>query len=612
MKKIRIPNRIFFQQARNALIIGTILVAFSSAIQISSRLSDEQKKIASGITLLLEAEELSAAQAAYNIDEELSKICVKRFLQAPFIYKATIEDDFGSVIASSSSERARVPALFGRLASFIKIDDLYSRPLFFGKGKMKVGVIRIYVDKTEIVGSLLEDLWGTFTDRFFTMVVLFAILLLVFYLTITKPIVGVANALSSLEESELEGIQILVPSKHVNNELGLLINTVNGLLLRIMERTEELRRSETEKTLILDNAGDLIAYHDTNHNIQWVNKAYLEFTGLSLAEIKGKKCYHAWGLDRICSGCPVMRSVVTDKPERYELSPENQPFWPEDHGSWSVSAAPVKDASGNIIGAIEISHDITEQKKMEEELAKYRLHLEGLVRERTRQLEEANKELDAFSYSVSHDLKAPLRALNGFSKIIIEDYAEQLDAQGRHALDLICANAKKMEQLINDLLEFAHVSRQEIKLSRVDMKGLAKSVFDDLKATIQEGRDVRLEVKEIPCAYADLSMMRQVFTNLFSNAIKFSRNKQSALIEVGSVTAGKEEVYYLKDNGVGFDMKYVDKIFGVFQRLHAESEFEGTGVGLAIVQRAIIKQGGRVWAEGKVNEGATFYFSLPK
>jgi light-regulated signal transduction histidine kinase (bacteriophytochrome) len=236
--------------------------------------------------------------------------------------------------------------------------------------------------------------------------------------------------------------------------------------------------------------------------------------------------------------------------------------------------------------------------------------LERRVVDRTTQLEAANQELEAFSYSVSHDLRAPLRAIDGFARILGEDYTARLGDEGQRVLGVICGEAKRMGQLIDDLLAFSRMSRQEAKSVPIDLTALAQAVFDEhaLKAP---GRQIRLKVQPLLTARGDCAMMRQVLTNLLSNALKYTRSRPVAEIEIGGRVEGAENLFYVKDNGVGFDMKYAGKLFGVFQRLHTEEEFEGTGVGLALVQRVIRRHGGRVWAEAKLNDGATFYFTLP-
>ncbi|MGA8476819.1 MAG: ATP-binding protein [Chthoniobacterales bacterium] len=257
-----------------------------------------------------------------------------------------------------------------------------------------------------------------------------------------------------------------------------------------------------------------------------------------------------------------------------------------------------------------LAKDITEQLHAEAQVCQLNEELEERVSVRTAELTAANKELEAFSYSVSHDLRAPLRAIIGYSQFVLEDYAVRLDAEGQRLLGVIAAEALRMSQLIDDLLTFSGLGRQRVQMTDVDMTALALSAFQSLIAT-HLPKAPQLNIKTLPPARGDSAMLRQVFVNLLDNAIKFSRVRKDATIEIGGSCDQDQNVYYVKDNGVGFDEKYIAKLFGVFQRLHAEEEFAGTGVGLALVQRIILRHGGKVWAESEPGEGATFYFAIP-
>jgi len=256
-----------------------------------------------------------------------------------------------------------------------------------------------------------------------------------------------------------------------------------------------------------------------------------------------------------------------------------------------------------------VFNDITGRRRIEDEVRALNADLERQAR-RIASLEAANKELESFSYSVSHDLRAPLGVIDGFSRIIEQDYAGRLDAEGRRLLGVIRDNSGKMAQLIDDLLEYSLLGAKLPSSAELDMKSLFVEALDGLRASGRRLDGVVL--KPLPPARGEAALVKQAVTNLLANAIKFCGKHEHPTIEVSGRENGTQCVYCVKDNGAGFDMKYYGKLFGVFQRLHREVEFEGTGVGLAIVQRVVARHGGRVWAEGKVGEGAAFYFSLPK
>lgn len=294
----------------------------------------------------------------------------------------------------------------------------------------------------------------------------------------------------------------------------------------------------------------------------------------------------------------IVRVLRTDSLASIEYS------LPMPHGEQSYEARLLPYHKKQIIVIV---RDITQRKKAAEEIKK----LNEDLKRRTIELEAANKELEAFSYSVTHDLRTPLLLIDGFSRKLLQKYSDQLDPDGQHLLNVIRANTQHMWQLIDDLLTFSHIGHKEMETSMINMEELVRTVMEELKP-VASGRTLQWRIATLPPARGDRAMIRQVLMNLLSNAIKFTKPREETVIEVSGKAETGHNIYYVKDNGVGFDTKLTSKLFDVFQRLHSSDEFEGTGVGLAIVQRIIYRHGGLVWAEGKVNEGATFYFTLPR
>jgi len=302
----------------------------------------------------------------------------------------------------------------------------------------------------------------------------------------------------------------------------------------------------------------------------------------------------------------VQEAITLGKPYDLELefvTAKGNPKWVRTIGF------PLRQG-GRVVRVHGTIQDITERKRAEDQIRQFNLELEERVRQRTAQLEAANQELEAFSYSVSHDLRAPLRAIDGFAGILVEDHGGRLDPEGRRVVQVIRQEATRMGKLIDDLLTFSRVSRGQMRSERIEMTSLAKAVFAE-HAALAPNRRIHLRLDALLPAFGAPSLVRQVLANLVSNAIKYTQPKPEAEIELGSRSEDSQNVYWVKDNGVGFDPKYVAKLFGIFQRLHSSEEFEGTGVGLALVKRIVHRHGGRVWAEGKLNEGSTFYFTLP-
>src|SRR5712664_3860001 len=264
----------------------------------------------------------------------------------------------------------------------------------------------------------------------------------------------------------------------------------------------------------------------------------------------------------------------------------------------SMTISPTRGETGKITGASSITSDNTERKQAQQ-----------LLIQRTAELEAANKELETFTYSVSHDLRAPLRHIDGFSKILLEDFGPQMNPEAKEYLQRIHKTAQYMGRLVDDLLHLARVGREELIMQITRLDALVEEAIVDLRTEAQD-RQIDWHVGPLPFVGCDPVLIKQVFANLLSNALKFTRPRERAVIEVGQMTMDGQPVIFVRDNGIGFDMTYADKMFGVFQRLHRQEDFQGTGVGLAIVERIIHKHAGRVWAEAEVEKGATFYFTL--
>ena len=339
-----------------------------------------------------------------------------------------------------------------------------------------------------------------------------------------------------------------------------------------------------------------------------VNEALCRIIGFTKDELLGVGPPHPyWAEESVTSIEAAFHRTMQGDVGEYELM-----FKRKNGGRFPVIVAPspLRDSEGNIVSYTATVKDITERKQAEAKINRLNEILEQRVVERTAKLQSAINELEGFSYSASHEIRTPLRALNGYASLLIEDYSSVLDAEGNRMLNIIVDSANKMGHLIDDLLSFTRFNRQEIVCSDTDMFQMAKWAFGEL-TTETEREQIDFRIQQLPDAYTDLDMMQQVWLNLIGNAIKFTSRKTERVIEIGAETGTESTVYFVKDNGMGFDNASVDKLFEVFRRLPGAADFEGTGIGLAIVKRVLQNHKGRVWAEGKTGIGATFYFEVP-
>ncbi len=388
----------------------------------------------------------------------------------------------------------------------------------------------------------------------------------------------------------------------------------------LVQSREKLQSALAYQESIISNMGEGLYTVDCEGLVTAVNEAAERLFGWTREELLGRKMHDVTHYVRPdgtpfpaeeCAGLRVLHEGVA------VVNREDQ-FIRKDGTLFDVvySSSPLW-ANGRIAGLVVVFRDVSDKKKADEALRERDRALtmanEDLSRQ-TAALTEANKELEQFSYSISHDLRAPLRTIDAFTRIVLEEHGAQLDVEAARCLTIVRKAAGQAGELIDDLLEFSKLSRQSMRLESVAIANLAREVAEDLRI-MQQSRKIDFMVGDLPHAHGDRRLLKIVWTNLIGNAVKYTQYREETKIEVGWIPdeAGDDRaVYYVKDNGVGFDMRYVGKLFGVFQRLHRKEEFEGTGVGLAIVQRVIHRHGGRVWAEGKVDGGATIYFSLRK
>lgn len=368
-----------------------------------------------------------------------------------------------------------------------------------------------------------------------------------------------------------------------------------------------LRKSEANLQTIMNTTGIVYVLVDDKKRIVSFNKAAQDFLARELnttANI-GDNLSIFFRKEWVHEADKISSDVLAGKSISYEtayIQPDGTCNY------YHVNLAPI-GAESDHAGLLLAKTDITEIKKAENEIRSLNETLEAKVEERTSELKEANRELEAFSYTVSHDLQAPLRVIKGYGNMLLETQAAKLDGEGTQLLHVINDNAKQMSQLINDLLRFSKLGKSPINLTGVNMKKVVDSVVDEIRLA-NYGSKVKIRIGELPITNCDEALIRQVWANLISNAVKYSAKTTQPIVEIGAEQRDEAKVYYVKDNGTGFDMQYANKLFKVFSRLHSSADFDGTGIGLATVERIITKHGGKIWANSQPNEGASFYFTL--
>lgn len=411
-------------------------------------------------------------------------------------------------------------------------------------------------------------------------------------------------------ESEIESL--LVSDKATRADMAVALQMLRQTETSLRQQMSE--RQQTEEKLrhlaaIVESSDDAIIGKTLDERILSWNRAAERIYGYTAAEIVGRPVSTIVPPDLLGELAGIMDRVKRgERVEHFETT-RRRKDGETIHVALTVS--PIRDENGKIVAASTIARDITGRKRAEEEIRTLNKELEQRVAQRTSQLELANRELETFAYSVSHDLRAPLRSIEGFSRILLEDHADRLDEEGRKHLNVVCNASRRMSQLIDDILQLSRITRSPLRRSPVDLGALAAAVAEEFRK-IEPERAVEFFIGPECVVSADGNLMRIVLENLIGNAWKFTGKTPEAKIWFGTEIREGTPVYFVKDNGVGFDMKYADKLFGAFQRLHTSAEFPGTGIGLASVQRIVHRHGGKVWIEGKPNGGACVYFTIPQ
>jgi len=423
---------------------------------------------------------------------------------------------------------------------------------------------------------------------------------------ISQPLLSLAETAKTISTRRDYSVRAI---KFSEDEVGALTDAFNHMLTQLQERDAALRQNEERFRQLANAVPALVWTCDATGAAVYFNEPWYEFTGRMPADSLGLKWTQVLHPKDSENAVRLWHAAVQEG-RVYEAEARFRRF--DGEYRWFLSRAhPTRDLQGNIVTWFGTSTDIEEKKRAEEKISQMNVSLEQRVQERTAQLEASNRELEAFSYSVAHDLRAPLRSIDGFNQAVLEDYGQQLPPDAKQLFQRARQASQRMSQLIDDLLNLSRVARSEMRHQRINLTDIATGIAAELQK-IEPERKVNLRIQPGLTATGDDRLLRLVLENLIGNAFKFTRKKPVAEIEFGSVQQNGERVLFVRDNGAGFKMDYAGKLFGPFQRLHAVTEYPGTGIGLATVYRILLRHNGRIWAEAEEGKGATFYFTLPQ
>ncbi|HEX4986751.1 MAG TPA: ATP-binding protein [Burkholderiales bacterium] len=626
------PSRFGFRSVRSKLFAGVLLTSLSALL-------------VAGVALLIVDLRGNHANQADDLGTQAEIIGRASAAALQFDDSKLAADNLGLLKAKPKIEAGAIyNARGGLFASYVKPDAAGELPALPATDGLQVSgetmeVYRRVIENGEILGTVYLRAHYDFYERLWrylgivlgvSVLALAVSVLMSFWLqaTVTRPILDVTGVARRVVEDRDFTLRA---KKTTGDEIGFLVDAFNDMLAEISRQTAALEasnrelanqiaeRSETERALreserrnrTLVNASSSVVW-TTDRNLAFAaaQPAWQAYTGQGDEDSRGTGWRRAFDA--------ADRSVLAGD---WKVAQENKATFECELKLWhasssayrivSLRAAPILDAQNEIVEWIGTVTDIHDRRQAEAEIARLNADLELRVARRTEELEATNRELESFSYSVSHDLRAPLRAIDGYSRMVEEDYGGRFDEEGRRMLKVVREEAVRMGRLIDDLLSFSKMSRKAMETTEnVNMTALAKDVAQTLMRDREES-GVRLDIWPLPSVRGDVALLRQVWINLLSNALKYSSTKPRPEILVTGETTDGVAVFRVQDNGVGFDMKYANKLFGVFQRLHKAEDFEGTGVGLAIVHRVIARHGGTIRADARPGEGATFHFTLP-
>lgn len=580
------------------ILVSSFITLVITAIQLYRDYSRELELIKSGLDQVEEVHVESLTFSLWAVEIDNLKTQMEGILRLPDMEYLEI------------TEGNRVWAAVGDHDSENYIEKVY--PLIYeSKGKpRKLGQLRVVAS--------LEGVYDRLIDKAITILIANAIktflvagfILWLFYYLVTRHLVTIADFIEhhDISNKQPESLKLDRPESDPQNkdELDAVVDRLNAMQSNIRTSYDKLRTSEEKYRQLVELSQEGIWIIDKDAVTTFVNAALAQMMGYTVDEMVGKSVFDFMDEE----GKAITMRNLEQRQQGIAASHEFELLRKDGSRLYTIMvASPFKDANGNYMGSIAGVLDITQRREAEEELRLQQEKLEDLVRERTKALEISNRELEAFSYSVAHDLRAPLRSVISFGQVLEEIAHDKLNEEARDALQRMIRAGKNMSELIDDLLELSRISRATMEKTRVNVGDVAREALDVLAAT-EPGRYSEILIDNDLYAVADPTLIQVLMQNLIQNAWKFSNRNDVTVIEVGKRELENETCFYVRDNGVGFDMEYAGKVFDAFQRLHRPDEFSGTGIGLATVSRIVQRHGGKVWAESEIGKGATFYFTL--